>query len=110
MRIEPVLRLVEAMRAFDIGEVPAGAAENEGGKPFGAEWINQGRPLHRKGTDGRGADVCLEIIDGAFDSQKFERVEIVCLGCSTFCADLGTLIQFLRGNVCTIRPGDCPAV
>lgn len=73
MCAQPMLHLVETMRAFDIRKVPAGAAENEGGKPFGAEWINQGRPLHRKGTDGRGADVCLEIIDGTFNGEKFER-------------------------------------
>lgn len=110
MHTEPVLRLVETVRAFDIGKVPAGLSEDERRKPLGAKWIDQQGSLNGKGSDGCGADVCLAIVDGAFDSQKFERVEIVCLGCSTFCTDIGTLIQFLRSNVCTIRPGDCPAV
>ena len=41
MGAEPMLGLVEAVRAFDIGEVPAGPAENERRQPFGAEWIDQ---------------------------------------------------------------------
>jgi hypothetical protein len=35
---------------------------------------------------------------------------IVELGRSTFGAGLGTLVQFLRRNVRTVRPGDRPAV
>ena len=73
MRAKPMLCLVETMGAFDIGEVPAGAAENERRKPFGAEWIDQGGPLYGKGSDGGGADVRLAIIDGTFNGEKFER-------------------------------------
>lgn len=43
--------------------------------------------------------------DSAQDARPF-----VPLGRSTFFADLGTLIQFPRGNACSIRPGDCPAI
>ncbi|HMS85698.1 MAG TPA: hypothetical protein PKD12_18805 [Nitrospira sp.] len=36
MSAEPMLRFVETVRAFDIGKVPAGSAENERREPFGA--------------------------------------------------------------------------
>ncbi len=45
---EPMLRLVEAVRPFNIGKVPAGSTENEGRQSFGAEWIDQGGPLTGK--------------------------------------------------------------
>lgn len=73
MRAEPMLYLVESVRAFDVGEVPAGAAENERRKPFRAKRVDQGRPLDWKGADGGGADVCLAIVDRAFNGEKFER-------------------------------------
>ncbi len=40
MRAKPMLRFVEAMRAFDIGEVPADPTEDERRQPFGAKWID----------------------------------------------------------------------
>ncbi len=73
MGAEPMLRLIEAVGTFDIGKVPAGPAENERRNPFGAKRIDQEGPLNGKGSDGRGADICLAIIDGAFNGEKSER-------------------------------------
>lgn len=110
MGTEAMLCLVEAVRPFDIGKVPAGSTENERRQSFGAKRIDQRGSLNGKGADSGGTDVGLPIVDGAFDREKFEWVEIVCLGRSTFSTNIGTLVQFLRGNVCSIRPGDCPAI
>lgn len=70
---EPMLRLVEAVRAFDVGKVPAGPAENERRQPLGPKWIDQCGSLIRKGSDGGRTDVGLAIVDGAFNSEKVER-------------------------------------
>lgn len=75
MGAEPMLRLIEAVGTFDIGKVPAGPSEDERRKPLGAKRIEQQGPLNGKGSDGRGADICFAIVDGAFNGQKFEWME-----------------------------------
>lgn len=72
---EPMLRLVEAVRPFDIGKVPAGSTENEWRQSFGAKRIDQCGSLNGKCPDGGRIDVGLAIVDGAFNGQKFEWVE-----------------------------------
>ena len=75
MRAKSMLRLIEAVRTFDIGKVPAGPSEDERRKPLGAKWIDQQGPLNGKGSDSGGAHVGLAIVDGASHGEKLERGE-----------------------------------